>query len=174
MTLATCKPRPFASISFYLFCQPPLHLCTRETCAALVFRSIWGTRALWLVSPLAGDNRALIARVLTHDVLVFADLRAFGIDIPSATGLRLAFCVCTFGHLQHRHGTANRYNSDVFILSRSIGLTEAGRLLGHPQSLRLFTPRCAKPDLLSVSSLQSARGRPLSPARGRPASPNWL
>src|SRR5262245_56312963 len=71
MTLATCKPRAFVSISFYLFCQPSLHLCTRETCAALVFGCIWGTpeRALWLVSPLACDNRALIARVLTCDVI---------------------------------------------------------------------------------------------------------
>src|SRR5262245_54358508 len=126
---------------FYLFCQPPLHLCTRETCAASVFCCIWGTteRALWLVSPLAGDNRALIARVLTHDVIVFADLRAFGIE-PSATGLKLGFCVCRSGDRQHSHGKANRYNSHVFILLRSIGRTEAGRLLGHPQPLRLFTP----------------------------------
>src|SRR5215510_13354142 len=92
-------------LSFLSASSPPLH---SGNVRGLSFGCIWGTteRALWLVSPLAGDNRALIARVLTHDVIVFADFRAFGIE-PSATGLKLGFCVCRSGDRQHSHGKAN-------------------------------------------------------------------
>jgi hypothetical protein len=61
---------PLPSIFYLFYHLPPL----RGLC--IIFGCMRGTteRADRLVCPLAGDNRALIALVLTHDVIVLADL----------------------------------------------------------------------------------------------------
>src|SRR6478672_10838846 len=61
----------------------------------IIFACIWGAadRACRFFCRVASDsdNRALIALVLMHDVIVLFDLRVFGVDVLSAAGLQSLF-----------------------------------------------------------------------------------